>query len=167
MVARPSSAASPNDASAGWRKYDRNPVMGGKYGTCFDISVLQDGGKYRMWLSWRPRQVVQQVLQARVEALQALLAQLDLLALLELQVPLAQQELLVLLELQGTLNYRLLARLCQGQALQARLAQLDPLAILAQQETTGATGATGFYLYLQGLTGPTGVTGATGATGTG
>ena len=58
MVARPSAAAYPNDTSAGWRKYDRNPVMGGKFGTCFDISVLQDGGKYRMWLSWRPRQSV-------------------------------------------------------------------------------------------------------------
>ena len=32
--------------------------MGGKYGTCFDISVLRDGDKYRMWLSWRPKKAV-------------------------------------------------------------------------------------------------------------
>ena len=30
--------------------------MGGKYGTCFDISVLKEGDTYRMWLSWRPKQ---------------------------------------------------------------------------------------------------------------
>lgn len=44
--------------TAGWVKYEHNPVMGGKYGTCFDVSVLRDGGKYRMWLSWRPRRSV-------------------------------------------------------------------------------------------------------------
>ena len=32
--------------------------MGGKYGTCFDISVLKEGETYRMWLSWRPKQSV-------------------------------------------------------------------------------------------------------------
>lgn len=32
--------------------------MGGKYGTCFDISVLKDREIYRMWLSWRPKQSV-------------------------------------------------------------------------------------------------------------
>ena len=32
--------------------------MGGKYGTCFDISVLKEGKTYRMWLSWRPKQSV-------------------------------------------------------------------------------------------------------------
>jgi predicted GH43/DUF377 family glycosyl hydrolase len=46
------------ETSAGWLKSDRNPVMGGKYGTCFDISVLKEGETYRMWLSWRPRQSV-------------------------------------------------------------------------------------------------------------
>src|SRR5262249_8396283 len=35
-----------------------NPVMGGKFGTCFDISVLRENNKYRMWLSWRPKQSV-------------------------------------------------------------------------------------------------------------
>jgi predicted GH43/DUF377 family glycosyl hydrolase len=32
--------------------------MGGKYGTCFDICVLREDKKYRMWLSWRPKQSV-------------------------------------------------------------------------------------------------------------
>jgi predicted GH43/DUF377 family glycosyl hydrolase len=43
------------EASAGWVKYDGNPVLGGRYGTCFDISVLKEGNTYRMWLSWRPK----------------------------------------------------------------------------------------------------------------
>jgi len=42
--------------NGGWVKYEGNPVMGGKYGTCFDISVLKEGDRYRMWLSWRPKQ---------------------------------------------------------------------------------------------------------------
>ncbi len=46
------------ETSAGWKKFDGNPVMGGKYGTCFDVSVLRESGKYRMWLSWRPKQSV-------------------------------------------------------------------------------------------------------------
>ena len=44
--------------SAGWKKFEGNPVIGGKYGTCFDISVLREGGIYRMWLSWRPKKSV-------------------------------------------------------------------------------------------------------------
>jgi predicted GH43/DUF377 family glycosyl hydrolase len=55
-------AAKPNEAGAdtagGWVKYARNPVLGGTLGTCFDVSVLRDGGKYRMWFSWRPRQSI-------------------------------------------------------------------------------------------------------------
>ena len=46
------------ETSAGWLKSAQNPVMGGKYGTCFDISVLKDREIYRMWLSWRPKQSV-------------------------------------------------------------------------------------------------------------
>ncbi len=30
----------PEEASAGWTKFEGNPVMGGKFGTCFDVSVL-------------------------------------------------------------------------------------------------------------------------------
>jgi predicted GH43/DUF377 family glycosyl hydrolase len=43
------------EAVAGWGKYAGNPVLGGRLGTCFDVSVLRDGDTYRMWLSWRPR----------------------------------------------------------------------------------------------------------------
>jgi len=51
------------ETSAGWKKFEGNPVMGGKYGTCFDISVLKEGDTYRMWLSWRPKKSI-----ARVES---------------------------------------------------------------------------------------------------
>ena len=44
------------ETTAGWVKYEANPIIGGQYGTCFDVSVLKDGGRYRMWLSWRPKQ---------------------------------------------------------------------------------------------------------------
>jgi predicted GH43/DUF377 family glycosyl hydrolase len=44
--------------TAGWVKYEGNPIIGGQYGTCFDISVLREGKRYRMWLSWRPKQSV-------------------------------------------------------------------------------------------------------------
>jgi predicted GH43/DUF377 family glycosyl hydrolase len=44
--------------AGGWVKSPHNPVLGGQYGTCFDISVLHEGGRYRMWVSWRPRKSV-------------------------------------------------------------------------------------------------------------
>ncbi len=56
--AQTSQSLSHVETTAGWKKYEGNPVMGGKYGTCFDISVLHEGGKYRMWLSWRPQKSV-------------------------------------------------------------------------------------------------------------
>ncbi len=43
---------------AAWRKSEKNPVLGGSLGTCFDVSVLRDGGKYRLWFSWRPRRSI-------------------------------------------------------------------------------------------------------------
>lgn len=43
-------------AVAGWRKYEQNPIIGGQYGTMFDVAVLKEGPKYRMWASWRPKQ---------------------------------------------------------------------------------------------------------------
>ena len=46
------------DCTAGWAKYEGSPVIGGKYGTCFDVAVLKDNDRYRMWLSWRPRKSV-------------------------------------------------------------------------------------------------------------
>ena len=41
--------------TAGWKKFEGNPVMGGKYGTCFDIAVFKEEAMYRMWLLWRPK----------------------------------------------------------------------------------------------------------------
>jgi len=47
-----------NSTSAGWRKYEGNPVLGGKLGTCFDVAVLKDKDCYRMYFSWRPKRSV-------------------------------------------------------------------------------------------------------------
>jgi predicted GH43/DUF377 family glycosyl hydrolase len=46
------------DVAGGWVKYDKNPVLGGSLGTCFDVSVLREGSKYRMWFSWRPKRSI-------------------------------------------------------------------------------------------------------------
>jgi len=43
---------------SGWVKYPGDPVLGGKYGTCFDVCLLHEAGVFRMWLSWRPRQSI-------------------------------------------------------------------------------------------------------------
>jgi predicted GH43/DUF377 family glycosyl hydrolase len=48
-------AAPPAETSAGWRKSDANPVLGGDLGTCFDVALLREADRYRMWFSWRPR----------------------------------------------------------------------------------------------------------------
>jgi predicted GH43/DUF377 family glycosyl hydrolase len=50
--------ASDAETAGGWVKYEKNPVLGGSLGTCFDVSVLHEGGKYRMWFSWRPRKSI-------------------------------------------------------------------------------------------------------------
>lgn len=42
----------------GWVKYEGNPVLGGQYGTCFDVCVLKEGAKFRMWVSWRPKKSI-------------------------------------------------------------------------------------------------------------
>jgi predicted GH43/DUF377 family glycosyl hydrolase len=65
MAALPAASQSPTgnapvasgaaETAAGWVKYPGNPVLGGRYGTCFDISVLRVGDRYRMWFSWRPK----------------------------------------------------------------------------------------------------------------
>ena len=44
-----------SQTTAGWKKFAGNPVMGGKYGTCFDVAALKEDSTYRMWLSWRPK----------------------------------------------------------------------------------------------------------------
>lgn len=41
--------------SSGWEKYSGNPVLGGEYGTCFDLSILQTRDGYKMYFSWRPQ----------------------------------------------------------------------------------------------------------------
>lgn len=38
-----------------WVKYAGNPVLGGVYGTCFDLSVDVREDRHRMWFSWRPK----------------------------------------------------------------------------------------------------------------
>ena len=43
------------DTAGGWVKYPGNPVLGGQYGTCFDVAVLRENETYRMWVSWRPK----------------------------------------------------------------------------------------------------------------
>jgi hypothetical protein len=58
LPARATGAGEPAATAGGWVKYSGNPVLGGQYGTCFDISVLREQGAYRMWLSWRPKQSV-------------------------------------------------------------------------------------------------------------
>ena len=45
-------------SDSGWAKYTGNPVLGGQYGTCFDICVLHEANKYRMWVSWRPKKSI-------------------------------------------------------------------------------------------------------------
>ena len=42
----------------GWVKEPSNPVLGGKFGTCFDMSLLKENGIYKMWFSWRPERSI-------------------------------------------------------------------------------------------------------------
>ncbi|MDR0871378.1 MAG: family 43 glycosylhydrolase [Planctomycetaceae bacterium] len=47
------------DTSTGWVKYENNPVLGGaELGTCFDISMIQEDGVFKMWFSWRPKKSI-------------------------------------------------------------------------------------------------------------
>jgi predicted GH43/DUF377 family glycosyl hydrolase len=50
--------APPDAGRGGWKKHPASPVLGGKLGTCFDVALLREEGRYRMWFSWRPRQSV-------------------------------------------------------------------------------------------------------------
>jgi len=47
-----------NDTRGGWRKYHHNPVLGGNLGVCFDVSLLRENGRYRMWFSWRTKKSI-------------------------------------------------------------------------------------------------------------
>ena len=58
VVAAGDKDAPDGETAGGWRKYEKNPVLGGALGTCFDVSVLREGDKYRMWFSWRPKQSI-------------------------------------------------------------------------------------------------------------
>jgi predicted GH43/DUF377 family glycosyl hydrolase len=48
----------PAETISGWTKYPHNPVLGGDLGTCFDVSVLKEEDRYRMWFSWRPKESI-------------------------------------------------------------------------------------------------------------
>jgi len=50
--------AQEKETSGGWVKYKKNPVLGGKLGTIFDISVLKDANGYVMYCSWRPKKSI-------------------------------------------------------------------------------------------------------------
>jgi len=43
------------EVGGGWTKIRHNPVLGGKLGTCFDVTVLKERHTFRMWFSWRPK----------------------------------------------------------------------------------------------------------------
>ena len=43
------------ETNGGWQKCEKNPVLGGNLGTCFDVAVLRDGRVYKMYFSWRPQ----------------------------------------------------------------------------------------------------------------
>jgi beta-1,2-mannobiose phosphorylase / 1,2-beta-oligomannan phosphorylase len=57
-IVRPSRLFGAEKQASEWVKYEGNPVLGGKYGTCFDICVLRESSVFRMWVSWRPKQSV-------------------------------------------------------------------------------------------------------------
>lgn len=46
------------ETAGGWVKFEKNPVLGGSLGTCFDVALLREGETYRMWFSWRPKQSI-------------------------------------------------------------------------------------------------------------
>lgn len=41
-----------------FKKYENNPILGEDLGTCFDVYVTKDNGRYRMDFSWRPKKSV-------------------------------------------------------------------------------------------------------------
>ena len=57
-ITAPLPAAGAADTAGGWTKHAGSPVLGGKYGTCFDLAALKEGDTYRMWLSWRPKKSI-------------------------------------------------------------------------------------------------------------
>ncbi len=57
LLAQAAAGPAPS-TTAQWVKYEANPVLGGKYGTCFDVAVLKEKPGYRMWVSWRPKKSI-------------------------------------------------------------------------------------------------------------
>jgi len=54
----PKAGSRASGTSAGWQKYENNPVLGGDLGTCFDVALLKEPDTYRMWFSWRPKKSI-------------------------------------------------------------------------------------------------------------
>lgn len=53
------SSAGEKETSGGWKKYEGNPVLGGDFGTIFDVSVLKNkSGVFQMYCSWRPKKSI-------------------------------------------------------------------------------------------------------------
>jgi beta-1,2-mannobiose phosphorylase / 1,2-beta-oligomannan phosphorylase len=52
------SAGHSPETNAGWIKDPHNPVFGGYHGTCFDLAMLKEGDRFRMWFSWRPKKSI-------------------------------------------------------------------------------------------------------------
>jgi hypothetical protein len=47
------------ESAGGWVKFSGNPVLGGeKVGHCYDVAVLRENGKYRMWFSWTSKRSI-------------------------------------------------------------------------------------------------------------
>lgn len=44
--------------NGGWEKVDASPVLGGDYGTCFDVAMLQEDGLFKMYFSWRDKKSI-------------------------------------------------------------------------------------------------------------
>jgi hypothetical protein len=58
VLAAGEKGASDAETAGGWAKSEKNPVLGGQLGACFDVSVLHESDKYRMWFSWRPKKSI-------------------------------------------------------------------------------------------------------------
>ena len=39
--------------SGGWEKSPASPVLGGDLGVCFDVTMIEEDGLFKMWFSWR------------------------------------------------------------------------------------------------------------------
>lgn len=46
------------ETNGGWVKHPQSPVLGGGYGTCFDIALLKEENVIRMYFSWRDKESI-------------------------------------------------------------------------------------------------------------